>query len=237
VRRRRPHTVRHDDRRDGRNHAYTDRPWSLPSLLARKAAGRGDHRIRGVHREHYAQVNNADPFAPCGVAVSGAAHLEWMAWLVQLIGLDRLSLIRHPLLDVAAGVLAVSWCRTGWRGVIATVTSTAGVLGMCASCGQAGPSAWSRSRCGAWWRWWYCRRRWRTVMTIAGLAPAYRGQVTLRMLGKVQAGPLCGPGGGVAGLRPVAAAISRPRRGAGPRVGCALVPGPHRPAWHCGAGA
>ena len=40
------------------------------------------------------------------------------------------------------------------------------------------------------WRWWWCyRRRWHAVMSIAGLAPAYRGQVTLPVLGKVAAGP------------------------------------------------
>ena len=39
------------------------------------------------------------------------------------------------------------------------------------------------------WRWWWCyRRRWRAVLTIAGLGPKYRGQVTLPVLGKVQAG-------------------------------------------------
>ena len=36
------------------------------------------------------------------------------------------------------------------------------------------------------WRWWCYRRRWQRVMTIAGLAPLYRGRVTLPVLGKVQ---------------------------------------------------
>jgi DNA segregation ATPase FtsK/SpoIIIE, S-DNA-T family len=39
------------------------------------------------------------------------------------------------------------------------------------------------------WRWWWCyRRRWRAALTIAGLGPSYRGQITLPALGKVQAG-------------------------------------------------
>ena len=38
------------------------------------------------------------------------------------------------------------------------------------------------------WRWLVYRRRWEAVMTITGLAPTYRGRVTLPVLGKVQAG-------------------------------------------------
>ncbi|HEX9358417.1 MAG TPA: cell division protein FtsK, partial [Streptosporangiaceae bacterium] len=38
------------------------------------------------------------------------------------------------------------------------------------------------------WRWFGYRRRWHAVMTISGLAPLYRGRVTLPVLGKVQAG-------------------------------------------------
>jgi S-DNA-T family DNA segregation ATPase FtsK/SpoIIIE len=39
------------------------------------------------------------------------------------------------------------------------------------------------------WRWWFYRRHWRAVMTIAGLAPVYRGQVMLPVLGRVTAAP------------------------------------------------
>ena len=35
--------------------------------------------------------------------------------------------IRHPLLDSAAGVLVLAWYQAGWLGVIAAVTSAAGL--------------------------------------------------------------------------------------------------------------
>ena len=30
------------------------------------------------------------------------------------------------------------------------------------------------------WRWWFYRRRWKAVMTLAGLAPTYRGRACSR---------------------------------------------------------
>jgi S-DNA-T family DNA segregation ATPase FtsK/SpoIIIE len=36
------------------------------------------------------------------------------------------------------------------------------------------------------WRWWFYRRRWQPVLTIAGLAPSYRGQLVVPVLGRVQ---------------------------------------------------
>ena len=36
------------------------------------------------------------------------------------------------------------------------------------------------------WRWWFYRRRWQPVLTIAGLAPKYRGQLVVPVLGRVQ---------------------------------------------------
>ena len=38
------------------------------------------------------------------------------------------------------------------------------------------------------WRWLVYRRRWQAVMTIAGLAPTYRGRITLPVLSRVRAG-------------------------------------------------
>ena len=57
------------------------------------------------------------------------------------------------------------------------------------------------------WRWWCYRRRWQPVMTIAGLAPMYRGRVTLPVLGKVQAGSVRGPGDRPPGVGAVAEAV------------------------------
>ena len=149
--------------------------------------------MRRVHGEQYAQVDNADPFAP--VVWRSPVHRtpEWIIWLVQLIRLLwRVTwfLIRHPLLDVAAGVLLLAWYQAGWPGVIAAVTSAAGVLAIVRI---MWPGLFTRlvtvpARCR--WRWWWCyRRRWHAVLTIAGLAPTYRGQITLPVLGKVQVGP------------------------------------------------
>jgi S-DNA-T family DNA segregation ATPase FtsK/SpoIIIE len=38
------------------------------------------------------------------------------------------------------------------------------------------------------WRWWYYRRHWHAVLTVAGLAPAYRGRTVLPILVQVEAG-------------------------------------------------
>jgi S-DNA-T family DNA segregation ATPase FtsK/SpoIIIE len=149
--------------------------------------------MRSVHGEQYAQVDNADPFAPAVWRSPVHRTPDWIIWLVQLIRLlIRVVwfLIRHPLLDVAAGVLLLAWYQAGWPGVIAAMASAAGVLVIVRI---MWPGLFTRLvtvpvRCR--WRWWWCyRRRWHAVMTIAGLGPTYRGQITLPVLGKVQAGP------------------------------------------------
>jgi DNA segregation ATPase FtsK/SpoIIIE, S-DNA-T family len=116
--------------------------------------------------------------------------VTWLVQLIRLLWRVIWFLVRHPLLDVAAGVLLLAWYRAGWPGVIAAVTSATGVLAIVRI---MWPGLFTRlvmvpARCR--WRWWWCyRRRWHAVMSIAGLAPTYRGQITLPVLGKVQAGP------------------------------------------------
>jgi DNA segregation ATPase FtsK/SpoIIIE, S-DNA-T family len=148
--------------------------------------------MRDIHGEQYAQVDNADPFAPAVWRSPVHRTPEWIIWLVQLIRLLARVVwfvIRHPLLDVAAGVLVLAWYQAGWPGVIAAVTSAFGVLGIVRI---VWPEWFTRLvtvpvRCR--WRWWWTyRRRWRAVLTIAGLGPKYRGQVVLPVLGKVRAG-------------------------------------------------
>jgi S-DNA-T family DNA segregation ATPase FtsK/SpoIIIE len=148
--------------------------------------------MRNVNGEQYAQVERADPFAPAVWRSPVHRTPEWIIWAVQLIRLlARVVwfLLRHPLLDAAAGVLVLAWYQAGWPGVIAAITSTLGVLLVL---WIMWPDLFTRlvtvpARCR--WRWWWCyRRRWRAVLTIAGLGPKYRGQVTLPALGKVQAG-------------------------------------------------
>ena len=144
-----------------------------------------------VHGEQYAQVDNADPFAPAVWRSPVHRTPEWIIWLVQLVRLLARHvwfIVRHPLLDAAAGVLVLAWYQAGWPGVIAAVTSALGAL-------LVVRIMWPRwfarlvtvpARCR--WRWWHYRRHWRAVLTIAGLGPKYQGQVTLPALGKVQAG-------------------------------------------------
>jgi S-DNA-T family DNA segregation ATPase FtsK/SpoIIIE len=144
-----------------------------------------------VHGEQYAQVDNADPFASPVWRSPVHRTPEWVIWLVQLARLLVRAVwfvLRHPLLDIAAGTLLLAWDQAGWPGVIACVTGSAGALAVL----RIMRPDWftrlitvpARSR----WRWWCYRRRWHPVMTIAGLAPTYRGQLTLPVLGKVTAG-------------------------------------------------
>jgi DNA segregation ATPase FtsK/SpoIIIE, S-DNA-T family len=144
-----------------------------------------------VHGEQYAQVDNADPFAPAVWRSPVHRTPEWIIWLVQLVRLLARVVwfvLRHPLLDLATGVLVLAWYQAGWPGIIAAVTSTLGALVILRI---VWPGWFTRLisvpvRCR--WRWWHYRRYWRAVLTIAGLAPTYRGQVTLPALGKVAAG-------------------------------------------------
>ncbi|MGH3275066.1 MAG: hypothetical protein ACRDNZ_12190 [Streptosporangiaceae bacterium] len=145
-----------------------------------------------VPGEQYAQVDNADPFTAPVWRSPVHRTPEWVIWLVQLARLlIRVIwfLIRHPLLDVAAGIVVTTWAKTGWPGVVVLANVTVAAL---VTVRLVRPNWYARlvsipakSR----WRWWCYRRRWQPVMTIAGLAPVYRGRVTLPVLGKVQAGP------------------------------------------------
>ena len=144
-----------------------------------------------VYDEQYAQVDNADPFAAPVWRSPVHRTPEWVIWLVQLIRLlIRVAwfLIRHPLLDAAAGTVICTWVQAGWPGVAVLVNVTVGVL---VTLRIWRPDWYARlvstpARCR--WRWWCYRRCWHAVMTIAGLAPMYRGRVTVPVLGKVQAG-------------------------------------------------
>ena len=76
--------------------------------------------MRDVTGEQYAQVDNADPFASPVWRSPVYRTPEWVIWLVQLARLlVRVIwfLIRHPLLDAAAGVIALTWAEAGWPGL------------------------------------------------------------------------------------------------------------------------
>jgi S-DNA-T family DNA segregation ATPase FtsK/SpoIIIE len=97
-------------------------------------------------------------------------------------------LTRHPLLDAVAGVLLLIWLNAGWPALAALAGVILAVL--------IGLRVWRPEwfarfvtqpvRCR--WRWWFYRRHWQAVLTVAGLAPVYRGTVVLPLLVKVEAG-------------------------------------------------
>jgi hypothetical protein len=145
--------------------------------------------MRNVTGEQLAQVDNPDPFASPVWRSPVYRTPEGVILLVQLVRLVAQVLwfiVRHPLLDLAAGLLVLTWIEAGWPGlVVLAVVVLAGltVLRLAWPCWFAqlvsGPA---RNR----WRWWFYRRHWQAVMTITRLAPAYRGRVVVPILGEVR---------------------------------------------------
>jgi DNA segregation ATPase FtsK/SpoIIIE, S-DNA-T family len=144
---------------------------------------------RNVTGERLAQVDNPDPFASPVWRSPVHRTPEPVIWLVQLIRLVwRVAwfVLRHPLLDAVAGLVALVWRETGWLGV--AVLANAAIAGLVLL--RVGRPDWfarlisgpARRR----WRWWFYRRRWHAVMTITRLAPLYRGRVVVPVLGRVQ---------------------------------------------------
>ena len=146
--------------------------------------------MRNFTGEQLAQVDNPDPFASPVWRSPVHRTPEWLILLVQFVRtLVRLIwfLLRHPLLTAAAGLIVLIWLRASWPGVIALA---AVVLAGLITLKVAWPRWFTRlvSRpVRNRWRWWFYRRHWQAVMTIARLAPTYRGQVVLPVLGRVQA--------------------------------------------------
>jgi S-DNA-T family DNA segregation ATPase FtsK/SpoIIIE len=99
--------------------------------------------------------------------------------------------VRHPLLDALCALLVFTWVRLGWPGVAAV----AALLAFAASTGLAAlwlvrPDWFARFVAGPLhdaWRCWFYRRRWTAAMTLAGLAPSYRGRVLVPVLAGVRA--------------------------------------------------
>jgi S-DNA-T family DNA segregation ATPase FtsK/SpoIIIE len=142
--------------------------------------------------EQIAQVNNPDPFA---APVWRSPVFRTPGWIIALVHLFRLLralvmfVIRHPLLDLTAGDLAVTYAELGWSGVVALVLALAVVLGVWR---WRWPGSFSRfigRPALSKWRRWHYRRRWAAVMTIGRLAPMYRGRLLLPVLGKVTSTP------------------------------------------------
>jgi S-DNA-T family DNA segregation ATPase FtsK/SpoIIIE len=137
-----------------------------------------------------AQVDNPDPFAPpvwrspvyqTPHAVILAVQLARMIWrLVWFV-------VSHPLLDLSGAVIAFTWLKLGWPGIVALAAFT--VTALCLLY-LLWPEWFIRHVLQAArdsWRHWFYRRRWTAAMTLAGLAPSYRGRVLLPVLASVRA--------------------------------------------------
>ena len=144
--------------------------------------------------ESFAQVNNPDPFAPPVWRSPVYRTPEFVIWLVQLARfLVRAAwfVICHPLHDMVAGLIVLDYLNLGWLGLAVTAALVLAVLVILR---LAWPELFARlvtARVRDGWRHWCYRRRWHAVMTIAGLAPLYRGRVLLPVLADVEAaGPV-----------------------------------------------
>jgi S-DNA-T family DNA segregation ATPase FtsK/SpoIIIE len=145
--------------------------------------------VRNVTGEQIAQVDNPDPFAkpvwrsPVYRTPEGVILLAQLARLVARV---IWFMARHPLLDAVAGLLLFVWVKAGWPGL---VVMAAVALAALVTLRVAWPDWFARlvtRPARNRWRWWFYRRHWHAVMTIARLAPAYRGRVVVPVLGKVQ---------------------------------------------------
>src|ERR1700722_737966 len=148
--------------------------------------------MRGkVSGEQIAQIDNPDPFAPAVWRSPVHRTPEPLIWLVQLVRLVVRVVwvvIRHPLLDLVAGLVLLVWLNLGWPGLVGLVAS---VLAGLVALRMLWPHWFARFVAGpvrCKWRWWYYRRHWHAVLTVAGLAPAYRGRILLPVLASVEAG-------------------------------------------------
>jgi DNA segregation ATPase FtsK/SpoIIIE, S-DNA-T family len=141
--------------------------------------------------EQFAQVDNPDPFAPPVWRSPVYRTPEGVIWVVQLVRLLVRVVwfaIRHPYLDVVAGAVAMVWLTGGWPAVTGLAVSIVVTLAVWwwrfPVSFRVFVAAPVRNR----WRWWYYRRRWQPVLTIARLVPTYRGRVLVPVLGAVEAG-------------------------------------------------
>ena len=82
--------------------------------------------------------------------------------------------------------MVVTWLGLGWPGLVGLAAVT--VIGL-AGLRVIQPGWFTRFVAVPvrdWLRWWFYRRRWKAAMTLAGLAPDYRGQPMLPVLDGVR---------------------------------------------------
>jgi S-DNA-T family DNA segregation ATPase FtsK/SpoIIIE len=145
---------------------------------------------RVVTGEELAQLANPNPFAmprwrapvyrtPFGIILA-AKLVMLLAWLIRMAA-------RHPLAATVLALAAATWVRLGWVTLVALVLAV--LVGLVAWWWfwPVSFSRWIGRPARGTWRAWCYRRRWAAVMTIAGVAPWYRGRILLPVLGKVTA--------------------------------------------------
>jgi DNA segregation ATPase FtsK/SpoIIIE, S-DNA-T family len=145
---------------------------------------------RQVMGQPLAQVDNPDPFAvPVWRSpVYQTPHaVIWAAQLVRLLWRLVWFIVRHPLLDAGCALLVFTYLRLGWVGLVALMA----FMGVDVALAYLlWPEWFARHVVQAardYWRHWFYRRRWQAAMTLAGLAPTYRGRVLVPLLVSVQA--------------------------------------------------
>jgi S-DNA-T family DNA segregation ATPase FtsK/SpoIIIE len=145
---------------------------------------------RVVTGEQVAQIYNPDPFArpvfraPVYRTPAGIILLAWLArFLFRLLRL----IFRHPVVAAVLAVLAFLWVNTGWIGPAALAACALVVLAAWWYYWPSSFDRWVVIPARSAWRAWSYRRKWAAVMTIADLAPFYRGRIILPVLVKVTA--------------------------------------------------
>jgi DNA segregation ATPase FtsK/SpoIIIE, S-DNA-T family len=140
--------------------------------------------------EQIVQVTNPDPFAK-PILRSPVMHTPlWMIAAAQLARLLwRLArfIVRHPLADLIAAVLAVTWRYAGWPALVAV---TGALIASAVTWRLAWPASWSRlvaAPMRSRYRRWQYLRSWPAVMTVSRLAIVYQGHVLVPQLGRVHA--------------------------------------------------
>jgi DNA segregation ATPase FtsK/SpoIIIE, S-DNA-T family len=150
-----------------------------PSPFSRQVAG-----------QPLAQVDNPDPFAiPVWRSpVYQTPHVViWTVQLVRLVWRVVWFILRHPLLDAGCAVLVFARLKLGWPGLVALICFAVAALTLVY---LLWPGWFVRHVVQAlrdWWRHWFYRRRWTAALTLAGLAPSYRGRVLVPVLADVRA--------------------------------------------------
>src|SRR5579863_3875144 len=151
----------------------------MPSSFKRQVAG-----------QPLAQVDNPDPFAvPVWRSpVCQTPHtIIWTAQLVRLAWRLLWFIARHPLTAAGCALLVLTYLRLGWPALVALVAFTSSGVALVY---LLWPEWFARHVVQAIrdrWRQWFYRRRWQAAMTLAGLAPTYRGRVLVPLLAGVRA--------------------------------------------------